>query len=131
MTDSTNSVFLSYPLDATSFVSDVASELRQRGLEPWFDQQARAGAAWQDELSAALEAARAVVVFIGREVSPSTNFEIGAAWGAGKPLVPVFLGAGQRHLPLVAETQGIDASNLKPDEVADRIAEALGAGSAA
>jgi hypothetical protein len=72
-----------------------------------------------------------VIVFVSATAlrSPSINFEIGAAVGGDKKVVPVFLTeAARRDAPaLLSAVQGIDAHDLKPNEVAAQIADAVAA----
>jgi hypothetical protein len=72
-----------------------------------------------------------VIVFVSATAlrSPSINFEIGAAVGGDKKVVPVFLTEAARRdaLALLSAVQGIDAHDLKPNEVAAQIADAVAA----
>ena len=131
MTDGSPRIFLSYAQDRGPFVRAVASELRSKGVDPGFDRaELQSGVAWQESLAAALASSELVVVFLDDAVeSPWLNFEIGAAVGGSKPVVPVYLSqSGRDRAPgVITKHAGIDAADLKPDQVADRIAEVLAA----
>ena len=129
MTDEAD-VFLSYSRDEVPFVRAVADALEQRGLVVWFDEtRIEPGTNWYESLSESLGSAKAVIVFVSTKGLQSswTNFEIGAAVGRQKRLVPVYLteAARQEAPPLIADRAGIDAYHLKPEEVAEQIADAV------
>lgn len=122
-------IFLSHAAPDLPFVQAVAEALRKQGVEPWLDVEAlEPGEEFADKIANALRSAAVMVVFLGdSRSSPQVNFEIGAALGQAKPIVPVFLSdVGRRDAPpQLRETNGIDASDKKPDEVAQGIAETL------
>lgn len=124
-------IFLSYSSDEVPFVRSVAAELRKRGVDPGVDKSgAEPGDLVSSHFYETLQSSSVLVVFVGRSVgSPWTNFEIGAAIGQSKPVLPVFLSHQAREAapPVVRTLEGIDASNLKPNEVADQIASAIAA----
>ncbi len=130
MADTAHDIFLSYDRGESPFVRAVADELRLQGVDSWFhDGRLLAGSSWLEETADALASSKVVVVFIGatRE-SPWVNFEIGAAVGREKRVLPVFLteDAAKRGAPSVlSNLVGIDAHNRKPDEVARQIVEAI------
>jgi hypothetical protein len=129
MADNDKRVFISYAFDESPFVQQVAAGLRARGIEANVDRESiRSGERWADELKAGLDSSSVVVVFVGDSVdAPWMNFEIGAAIGSSKQLVPVFLDeSGPSRAPsAVSAFAGIDAHDLKPDEVAARIADVV------
>ena len=131
MADSTtHRVFVSYSRDEATFVRQVVDELERRGVETWLDEaQVMPGSRWVDTIRDALASASLVTIFLSSKAleSPAINFEIGAAVGSRKRVVPVFLTAtARRHAPpILAATPGIDAYALKPEEVAEQIANAV------
>jgi len=132
MADSRPSVFLSYTRDEVPFVRAVANELQQRGVDVSFDEtRLEPGGSWRDTIDDALQSAKVVIVFVTSKTLASSfvNFEIGAAFGREKRIVPVFLTeGGRRDAPrLLSTVGGIDAYDLKPEEVAEQIAEAVNA----
>lgn len=121
-------VFFSYSHDERPFAEAVAAALEPRGIKVMHvAHEPDPGAGWGDALRAALGRSDTFVVFVGRAPSTWTNFELGAAWGSGKPVLSVYLGgpvAGSLPASL-ARRQPIDASGLGPNEVAERIARAV------
>ena len=90
----------------------------------------RTGSSWRDTIDDALQSANVVIVFVTTKTLASShvNFEIGAAFGREKRVVPVFLTeGGRRDAPDYFTVVGIDAYDLKPEEVAERIAGAVDA----
>lgn len=122
-------IFLSYSNDDSPYVRLVAAELARRGLDARLPHEdIDVGEPVTDRVENALRSSSVLVAFLGGALdSPWLNFEIGAALGAAKTVLPVFLTAGAREAapPAVRQFSGIDASSLKPDEVADGIATAL------
>ena len=118
-------ILISHTSDQTPFAHAVAEELRRRGLDPGSDVDA---ASRVNEWIEGLRSSEVFVVFIGDSVnSPSLNFEIGAAVGGAKHVVPVYLTeSARRDAPgVVSQLAGIDAHDLKPDQVAQRIEAAV------
>jgi hypothetical protein len=127
MTDTTTHVFLSYAGEEATFVRAVADELGRRGVETWFDEaRLEPGDSFVEGLGKALDSASAVIIFVSTATLRSSwaNFEIGAALGRNKHVLPVYLTElARRDAPsFLATAEGIDAYDLKPDEVAQRIA---------
>jgi TIR domain len=124
-------IFLSYSHDEAPFVRSVAAGLARRGLDAGLNhEEPNVGEPFVDRIQEALRSSSVLVAFFGRALdSPWLNFEIGAALGASKTVLPVFLTTSAREAapPPVREFSGIDASNLKPDEVAEEISEYLAA----
>lgn len=124
-------IFLSYSHDEAPFVRSVAAELARRGLDAGLShEETDVGEPFVDRIQEALRSSSVIVAFFGQALdSPWLNFEIGAALGASKTVLPVFLSATAREAapPLVRAFSGIEASNLKPDEVAEEISEHLSA----
>lgn len=123
-------IFLSYTHDEDPFVRSVAAALRKRGVDLLETREFEPRELSSEQLQEALRSSSVLVAFIGRVVdSPWVNFEIGAAVGQSKTVLPVFLSrtAQETAPPVVRGLQGIDASNLKPDEVADQIADVIAA----
>jgi hypothetical protein len=122
-------VFISYSNDQWPFVRAVADELRLHGVQLWIDRERlAAGTRWADAKADALVSAEIVLVFVGDSTdSPWMNFEIGAAVGRDKAVVPVYLTAdGRRGAPsLLAHFVGIDAHDQKPAEAAHQIADVI------
>src|SRR2546421_12592768 len=127
MPDAPN-LFLSYARAEAQFVRAVASELERRGLHVGLDANLQPGDGWDDAVRGFLESANLVIVFLSSAAidSPWVNFEIGAAVGREKTVLPVFLTEkGRIGAPaVIADRTGIDARHLKPDEVAAQIAAA-------
>lgn len=80
-------------------------------------------------LEQALQSASWYIVLISEDalVSPYVNFEIGAALGSHKKLLPVFLSkrAKRKALALLKRMKGILAEGLSPKDIAERVAQAI------
>jgi hypothetical protein len=119
-------IFLSYDQTDVPFVESVAASLKERGVETWFDRRdLPAGQDFSKQLRDSLQASNVVVVFVGKNSeSPWLNFELGAALGQSKLVLPIFLSHhGHQTAPAaVKRFQGIEAFDLTPEQVAERIA---------
>jgi hypothetical protein len=124
-----SSVFLSFARDDAPFVESVASALHERGVAAWIDTgDIRAGEEFSSRLRDSLRGSKLVVVFVGnRPDSPWLNFEVGAALGESKAVLPVFLSKrGLEAAPaVITELSGIDATGLTPEQVAKEITDAV------
>jgi len=127
--DHPSQVFLSYSREDLSFVRTVADELRRQGVGTWFDEmRLLAGTHWMETVAHALAASEVAVVFVGDGLHwPWALFEVGVAVGGTRRVLPVWLTEeSMSHAPAVLRAHaGIDAHALKPDEVAERIADAV------
>lgn len=129
MASAPHKIFFSYSQAEAPFASAVADELRHQGVDAWTaETHVLPGSEWVQAIDGALRSSEYVVVFVGANAkSPRINFEIGAAVGGDKSVVPIYLSeAARRDAPgLLLDYQGIDAQDLKPDEVAQRIASVI------
>lgn len=84
-------VFLSYSHSDREWANALAQALSRQKVRVWTDSQIRPGERWADSIDTALTNSK-YVVFL---VSPKSNrsswaaFELGAALGMGKPVLPV------------------------------------------
>ncbi len=85
-------VFLSHSTVNKNWTRLLASELRNRGLSVFLDEDEIApGTSWEDTVRDALRDCRAVVTVLDQSsaVSGFSAFELGAAIGLGKTVLPV------------------------------------------
>ena|SRR5437867_12781012 len=129
------SIFISHTSKDSQFARALSDALEKRGLGSWYVRLARTEEDVQRELEQALEQS-SVYVFLLSEAtmsSPWMFFELGAAMGTGKYVLPVYFSenAWRRARSYIqnsaADVRPINASDLKPTEVADRVVEALDA----
>ena len=130
------SVFVSYSRMNGSAALKLYERLRQRGVAAWLDmRELNAGEDWNEQVAAAIEAAKAFVVLVGPGAEPdrSQRFE----WqqitdhefylDAKKPMIPVVIGS--TDIPGFLRTRNalaVDPSSIDFDSLADRIVDALG-----
>jgi hypothetical protein len=85
-------VFISYNQRDKGWASKFAKELEAQGVHAWFDEAEIAiGDRYGDAVADALRAAKVVAVVIGPNyvASPSSAFELGAAVGGDKRIIPI------------------------------------------
>src|SRR5690349_12319222 len=85
-------VFISYNQRDKGWASKFAEELKAQGVHAWFDEAEIAiGDRYGDAVADALRAAKVVAVVIGPNyaASPSSAFELGAAVGGNKRIIPI------------------------------------------
>jgi TIR domain len=122
-------VFLSHSRSEGPFVREVANELQRRGMDARSVTDEQGGDRVEYLPRNVFDSAECVVVFMGAADEPANvYFEIGAALGASKPIVPVYLSEQARGSApgVVSKLDGIDAHDLKPDQVAEELAHAIG-----
>lgn len=119
-------VFISHSRKDAQLARKLERALGKRAMQT---RLLRQGDSFATELEKALRAASCYVVLVSDDAlrSPTVNFEIGAAIGQGKKLIPVFLTKRARHhapAPL-RERDGILAEHMSADDIADRIVGAI------
>jgi predicted nucleotide-binding protein len=85
-------VFISHSREDAGWVRQFAEALRQQNIDVWLDDgQVHAGDSMRDALEAGLRSSDAIVsVLSGENVRrPNVLFELGAALGLGKALIPI------------------------------------------
>src|SRR5712692_9289552 len=86
-------VFISYSHSDENWAREFAKNLRDRGLDVWLDQSIRPGEQWQDAIEKGLRESNLMVCIVTPDSvskpSASLFFELGAAIGLGKRVVPV------------------------------------------
>ena len=85
-------VFISYSHNDAEWVRAFADALRQEQVEVWLDEwEIKLGESLRDALEAGLRQSDAIVAVVSRSNArnPNVFFELGAALGMGKRLIPV------------------------------------------
>ncbi|SRR5713101_8919192 len=86
------SVFISHSFSDENWVREFANSLEQRGLNVWFDSHSiPLGQSWTEAIEKGLRESNVIVLLVTPDSlkRPNLFFEIGAAMGMGKRLVPV------------------------------------------
>jgi nucleoside 2-deoxyribosyltransferase len=121
-------VFISYSQDDREWVRAFADALRQQQVEVWLDQwEIKAGDSLRDSLEAGLRQSDAIVAVVtsSNARSPNVFFELGAALGMGKRLIPVVSNDLETSLiPFGLRTRRYLAKGL-PAETAREVASAI------
>ena len=115
-------VFISYNSQDAAAAVELALALKDRGLDPWFDQwHLQPGRPWLQVLETGLGASAAVAVLIGSHgLGPVQQEEMSIALHQarrqGKPVIPVLLAAATPLPSFLALYGHVDLSNgLDPD----------------
>jgi hypothetical protein len=85
-------VFISHSSSDKAWAREFANSLQQRGLKVSFDSNSIPdGQSWREEVEKGLRASSVIVLLVTPDTMnrPNLFFEIGAAIGMGKPLIPV------------------------------------------
>lgn len=84
-------VFISHSMADTEWARSFAQALKERGVTVWFDEEVQPGESWRDALEAGLRSSDVLVALLDKESSSKPNlfFELGAAIGMGKRVVPI------------------------------------------
>lgn len=126
-------IFISHTSRDSQFARALSDALEKRGLGAWYVRLARTEAPVQKELERALEQSSVYLFLLSEDAmtSPWMFFELGAAMGAGKSVLPVYFSdnawrkARNYIHKSASEVRPINARDLKPTQVADRVVEAL------
>jgi TIR domain-containing protein len=121
-------VFVSHAAKDKPWASELASALREAGVNIWFDEfDLMPGEPWQEKIAEALRASRTIVMVLSAQTaeSPWTFFELGAAVADHKRIIPVareeidlaHLPSPLRRLQILRESS--------PQEAGRRVAEVL------
>jgi hypothetical protein len=93
MADSRNyDVFISYSHGDEPWASKFVDELEAQGVHAWFDKTDIAlGDRWSEKIEQALREAPVIVVLLSQNYmnNPSAVFELGAALGGNKKIIPI------------------------------------------
>jgi hypothetical protein len=122
-------VFLSYSVSDSRFALALSKALEKRGVKVWFAGTPQPGILFERQLRKALKTAAWHVVLASDDAltSPWVNFELGAAVGQGKRVLPVFLSEAARrdaHSPLT-KLKSIMAQGMSAGDVAERVLEVM------
>jgi TIR domain-containing protein len=98
-------VFISHSANDADWARSFAQALKQRGVTVWFDEfNVQPGESWREALETGLRSSDVLVALLDEQSSsrPNLFFELGAAIGMGKIVVPIV-------------PQGLDPSALPLD----------------
>ena len=121
-------VFISYSHGDAAWARSFAEALKQRGIRVWLDQfQIAAGESLRDALETGLRESDVFVALVdpGSALKPNFFFELGAAIGMGKrvvPIVPRELESSPLPLELRSRRYLMKDS---PEDTAEELAHAL------
>lgn len=85
-------VFISHSFSDETWVREFANSLQERGLKVWFDaHEVPMGQSWTEAVEKGLRESSIIVCLVTPDSlkRPNLFFELGAAMGMGKPLIPV------------------------------------------
>lgn len=121
-------VFLSYATQDRPWVSEFSAALRHAGVSDWFDaHQLKPGERWQEAIEEALRESKVLVVVVSPHSfqNPWTFFELGAAVGGDKRIIPVIASdVNWNELPpLIKQFQFVREPN--PAQAARVVADAI------
>lgn len=85
-------VFISYTFSDKGWAQEFANSLKQHGLRVWFDSSAvQPGESWKEAVEKGLRESNVIALLVTPDTiqRPNFFFEIGAAMGMRKRLIPV------------------------------------------
>ncbi|MFZ0889062.1 MAG: toll/interleukin-1 receptor domain-containing protein [Candidatus Binataceae bacterium] len=129
MSEGKQRVFVSYTHKDAPLAHKLFKALSERGMEVWTDAKLATGASFRESVAKALRSASCYIVLVSDEAlsSRSVNFEIGAALGQEKQLIPVFLTkhAHREAPPLLRKRVGVVAERMSADDIAEHVVKAI------
>jgi hypothetical protein len=121
-------VFISHSAQDTEWARSFAEALKNRGVSVWFDEfEIQPGESWRDALESGLRDSDVLVAVIDAEHpgKPNLYFELGAAIGMGKRVVPIVpKGVDPAHLPVDIRLRRYLVRD-SPEQTAERLSSAL------
>lgn len=121
-------VFISYSHDDAEWTRRFAGALRDQSVNVWLDAwQIHAGEPLREAIEAGLRNSDAIVSIISPDnvQRPSVLFELGAALGMGKRMIPIVpAGLHNSVIPFELRNRRFITKGA-PDEVARAVADAL------
>lgn len=124
-------VFISYARGDELAARELRANLRDMEVTGWMDESDIAtGEAISEKIRDSLKRASAVIVIVSEQSlkSPWVQFELGAAEGMGKPIIPILIGAAgiEKKLPeWLQDLRYVDARAQPFQDVATEVARAL------
>jgi hypothetical protein len=123
-------VFISYSQPDADWARAFAQALKERGIAVWFaESDIRPGESVRDAIEAALRESDVIVALVdpGHPSKPNLFFELGAAIGMGKKVVPIVpRSADVGHLPFDLRLRRY-LFRETPEETAEELSHALSA----
>jgi hypothetical protein len=121
-------VFLAYAAPDRAWAEQLNDALHAAGVHAWLDSaEIRPGDNWKEPLEKALRESKTLVFILTPHsvTDPWTLFELGAAVGGHKRIIPVLAEAFDRRNmpPLIGRYQFLEAAS--PEEAARRVAETV------
>jgi TIR domain-containing protein len=121
-------VFISHSAQDADWARSFAQALKQRGITVWFDEfDVRPGESVRDALEAGLRGSDVLVALLDAEApsKPNLFFELGAAIGMGKRVVPILpKGLDPNVLPLDVRPRRYLVRDT-PEETAEALSSSL------
>lgn len=121
-------VFISHSNADSEWAKSFADALKRHGIRVWLDQsQIKAGESLGDALEAGLRESDVLVALIDPQTSfrPNLYFELGAAIGMGKRVVPIVPpGLDNSKLPLELRVRRYLVRE-SPEDTAEQLADSL------
>jgi TIR domain-containing protein len=122
-------IFISHSYSDSSTAKALSKALSEHGLETLWVDTLEPGSEVAKKLGNALRSAGWYVVLVSEESlkSPNVNFEIGAAMGGKKRVLPVFLtrSARKKASSPLSGFEGILVEGLSPRAIAEKVAQAI------
>jgi hypothetical protein len=89
-------LFLSYSSHSEDIANELSLLLRNKGAKVWTARErVKAGQSFEQAIRQAIDDADAFIVFLGKDLSPNVNYELGLAQAKHKKIVPILLESGQ------------------------------------
>jgi len=121
-------VFISYSAKDRPWVAEFTRTLREAGVQTLFDvADVPLGEPWQEHLESALRSSRTLILILTPTsvASPWTLFELGAAIGDHKRIIPVVVGdLDPADVPQILRRYQF-LTEASPKEAGRRVAETL------
>jgi len=117
-------VFISHSYNDIGYARKIAGKLAEVNVTAFTGSELPEGTDWINSIEESLDKSTHVVVLVSEdwEKSKWAEFELGAAYGMGKTIIPIFLTKHHGNIPkILRDFDSIDASEEDDNTVAKEI----------
>ena len=115
-------IFISHAGKDRAIALQLSSMLHEKGVETWTDADVPPGENWATNLRKMLKQANMVLLLMSKDYKKSDNslFELGAAIGLGKKILPVAMSEGMGDMHGIFEkSQVVNGKKMRREQLVE------------
>jgi predicted nucleotide-binding protein len=121
-------IFISYSSEDRKYAERIAKKLEKADVTVWTDSKIPAGVEWAKVIQKSLNESSLVIVLVSDSWINSewAAFELGAAYGKGKKIVPILLTNQNKKISgIITQFEFLDAKKQSDDSIVKKIEEII------